>query len=233
MVHGRAQHYAWGDLSSIPEMVGRAPDGQPWAEWWMGTHPLAPSTRRRGCAAAIGRRRPAVPAEVHGCRATAVAADPPGSSTRPRPGSSARSNSAYPVTRRRARTATRSPSRRCSALSRRSTRCAASGRSTTRCRCCTSSTHTTSPSHPAARGAGDHGRGALSTQVRHRVDDRGVPPARSSRGRLWSPSSPRRIPVIPRSSSRCCSTGCSWVLARPCSWARATCTPTSAGSASR
>jgi len=25
-------------------MVGETPDGQPWAEWWMGTHPLAPST---------------------------------------------------------------------------------------------------------------------------------------------------------------------------------------------
>lgn len=44
MVHGRAQHYAWGDTSAIPEMVGLEPDGQPWAEWWMGTHPLAPST---------------------------------------------------------------------------------------------------------------------------------------------------------------------------------------------
>ena len=44
MVYGRAQHYAWGDLSAIPQMVGLTPDGQPWAEWWMGTHPLAPST---------------------------------------------------------------------------------------------------------------------------------------------------------------------------------------------
>ena len=44
MVHGRAQHYAWGDESAIPEMVGESPDGQPWAEWWMGTHPLAPSS---------------------------------------------------------------------------------------------------------------------------------------------------------------------------------------------
>src|SRR3954454_13362009 len=43
-VHGRAQHYAWGDPTSIPEMVGKVADGQPWAEWWMGTHPLAPST---------------------------------------------------------------------------------------------------------------------------------------------------------------------------------------------
>jgi mannose-6-phosphate isomerase len=25
-------------------MLGEAPDGRPWAEWWMGTHPIAPST---------------------------------------------------------------------------------------------------------------------------------------------------------------------------------------------
>jgi mannose-6-phosphate isomerase len=43
-VHGRAQNYAWGDESAIPEMLGLAADGKPWAEWWMGTHPLAPST---------------------------------------------------------------------------------------------------------------------------------------------------------------------------------------------
>ena len=43
-VHGRAQHYAWGDTSAIPDMVGQPVDGRPWAEWWMGTHPLAPST---------------------------------------------------------------------------------------------------------------------------------------------------------------------------------------------
>jgi mannose-6-phosphate isomerase len=43
-VKGRAQHYAWGDPAAIPELLGVAPDGRPWAEWWMGTHPLAPST---------------------------------------------------------------------------------------------------------------------------------------------------------------------------------------------
>jgi mannose-6-phosphate isomerase len=48
MVHGRAQHYAWGDTTAIPEMVGHAVDGQPWAEWWMGTHALAPSTIEDG-----------------------------------------------------------------------------------------------------------------------------------------------------------------------------------------
>ena len=47
-VHGRAQHYAWGDPTSIPEVLGVAADGQPWAEWWMGTHPLAPSTIDEG-----------------------------------------------------------------------------------------------------------------------------------------------------------------------------------------
>jgi mannose-6-phosphate isomerase len=50
MVNGRAQHYAWGDASSIPAMLGQAPDGQPWAEWWMGTHALAPSTVDDGAA---------------------------------------------------------------------------------------------------------------------------------------------------------------------------------------
>ena len=49
-VHGRAQHYAWGDLSAIPDLLGRAPDGRPWAEWWMGTHPVAPSTLDDGSA---------------------------------------------------------------------------------------------------------------------------------------------------------------------------------------
>jgi mannose-6-phosphate isomerase len=44
MVHGRAQHYAWGDPTSIPELLSLTADGRPWAEWWMGTHPLASST---------------------------------------------------------------------------------------------------------------------------------------------------------------------------------------------
>ncbi|MDP9463262.1 MAG: mannose-6-phosphate isomerase, class I [Actinomycetota bacterium] len=47
-VHGRAQHYAWGDPAAIPEMLGEAADGRPWAEWWMGTHPMAPSTIEDG-----------------------------------------------------------------------------------------------------------------------------------------------------------------------------------------
>jgi mannose-6-phosphate isomerase len=44
MVHGQAQHYAWGDRSAIPDLLGQPTDGKQWAEWWMGTHPGAPST---------------------------------------------------------------------------------------------------------------------------------------------------------------------------------------------
>lgn len=43
-VRGRAQHYAWGDPTAIPDLLDVDPDGQPWAEWWIGTHHLAPST---------------------------------------------------------------------------------------------------------------------------------------------------------------------------------------------
>lgn len=41
---GRVQRYAWGGLDSLPGFLGRHPDGQPWAEWWLGAHPQAPST---------------------------------------------------------------------------------------------------------------------------------------------------------------------------------------------
>jgi mannose-6-phosphate isomerase len=41
---GEVQHYAWGDLVFIPRLLGLEPDGRPWAEWWLGTHPVAPSS---------------------------------------------------------------------------------------------------------------------------------------------------------------------------------------------
>ena len=41
---GRVQHYAWGSRESLPGFLGRTPDGRPWAEWWLGAHPTAPST---------------------------------------------------------------------------------------------------------------------------------------------------------------------------------------------
>jgi mannose-6-phosphate isomerase len=41
---GAVQHYDWGDLHAIPDLLGRPADGRPWAEYWLGTHPVAPST---------------------------------------------------------------------------------------------------------------------------------------------------------------------------------------------
>jgi mannose-6-phosphate isomerase len=37
------QKYAWGSLTSIPELLGQVPSGNPQAELWMGAHPLASS----------------------------------------------------------------------------------------------------------------------------------------------------------------------------------------------
>ena len=43
VVQGQAQHYDWGDERAIPTLLGEVPDGRPWAEFWWGTHPAAPS----------------------------------------------------------------------------------------------------------------------------------------------------------------------------------------------
>ncbi|WP_424409166.1 mannose-6-phosphate isomerase, class I [Pasteurella sp. PK-2025] len=41
---GREQHYAWGGESYIPTLLGLDnPTAQPYAEWWLGSHPSAPS----------------------------------------------------------------------------------------------------------------------------------------------------------------------------------------------
>lgn len=47
-VEGVVQHYAWGDSAFIPELLGREPDGRPWAELWLGTHPNGPATLEDG-----------------------------------------------------------------------------------------------------------------------------------------------------------------------------------------
>jgi mannose-6-phosphate isomerase len=38
-ITGVVQHYPWGDQRFVPELFGRRPDGTPWAELWLGTHP--------------------------------------------------------------------------------------------------------------------------------------------------------------------------------------------------
>ena len=44
IVQGVVQRYAWGDVRAIPDVLGVAADGRPWAEWWVGTHPGGPAT---------------------------------------------------------------------------------------------------------------------------------------------------------------------------------------------
>jgi mannose-6-phosphate isomerase len=43
-LHGVVQRYAWGDPTFIPSLLGVEPDGEPWAEYWIGTHPNGPAT---------------------------------------------------------------------------------------------------------------------------------------------------------------------------------------------
>jgi len=43
-ITGVVQHYPWGTTDAIPQFLGQEPDGQPWAEYWLGTHPNGPST---------------------------------------------------------------------------------------------------------------------------------------------------------------------------------------------
>jgi mannose-6-phosphate isomerase len=42
-ISGAVQHYAWGDREFIPRLLGTTPDGRPWAELWLGTHPNGPA----------------------------------------------------------------------------------------------------------------------------------------------------------------------------------------------
>ncbi|ONH32306.1 mannose-6-phosphate isomerase, class I [Pseudofrankia asymbiotica] len=53
-VYGQVQHYAWGSPDAIYDLLGEAPTGQPAAELWLGTHPVAPAEVDDA-----GRRRPA------------------------------------------------------------------------------------------------------------------------------------------------------------------------------
>ena len=40
---GVVQHYAWGDRFALPRLLDVEPDGTPWAEYWLGTHPGGPA----------------------------------------------------------------------------------------------------------------------------------------------------------------------------------------------
>jgi mannose-6-phosphate isomerase len=42
-LQGAAQHYAWGTTDAIPDLLGVPATGTPFAEYWLGAHPLAPA----------------------------------------------------------------------------------------------------------------------------------------------------------------------------------------------
>jgi mannose-6-phosphate isomerase len=48
VVEGVVQHYEWGDREFIPQLLGVAGRGKPWAELWLGTHPNGPTTLTNG-----------------------------------------------------------------------------------------------------------------------------------------------------------------------------------------
>lgn len=45
---GARQSYDWGSPQAIPELLGQAPDGRPWAEQWFGAHPAGPTRLESG-----------------------------------------------------------------------------------------------------------------------------------------------------------------------------------------
>jgi len=50
-LHGGVQHYAWGSTDFIPDLIGEPnPDGEPYAELWLGAHPERPSEVQLGAA---------------------------------------------------------------------------------------------------------------------------------------------------------------------------------------
>ncbi len=43
LLSGTVQRYAWGTTDAIPALLGVAADERPFAEYWLGSHPLSPS----------------------------------------------------------------------------------------------------------------------------------------------------------------------------------------------
>ena len=44
LLQGTIKHYPWGTTDAIPALLGVPADGRPFAEYWLGAHPLSPST---------------------------------------------------------------------------------------------------------------------------------------------------------------------------------------------
>ena len=60
LLHGTVQHYAWGTTDAIPDLLGVPADGRPFAEYWLGAHPLSPSELGGVSLDAVVREHPEV-----------------------------------------------------------------------------------------------------------------------------------------------------------------------------
>ena len=69
---GTIQRYDWGTTDAIPKLLGREPDGAPFAEYWLGAHELGPARIACGDLATLLRENPEVLGarnlEVYGAR---------------------------------------------------------------------------------------------------------------------------------------------------------------------
>ena len=43
LIEGAVRRYDWGSRTAIPDLVGAPATGEPWAELWLGAHPVAPA----------------------------------------------------------------------------------------------------------------------------------------------------------------------------------------------
>jgi len=44
IIVGALKRYPWGSTDAIPSLLGKRPDGMPWAEYWLGAHPDGSAT---------------------------------------------------------------------------------------------------------------------------------------------------------------------------------------------
>ncbi len=101
------KRYAWGSLEALPALLGREPDGEPWAELWFGTHSGGPATVVRDGPALVRSSRspgscrtwPSSSPPDRRCRCRSIRRRhrrSPGSNANRRPGSSRRAAADLP-----------------------------------------------------------------------------------------------------------------------------------------
>jgi mannose-6-phosphate isomerase len=58
LLNGTVQRYDWGTKDAIFDLLGREPDGEPLAEYWLGAHVLSPASTSCGDLDELVRRHP-------------------------------------------------------------------------------------------------------------------------------------------------------------------------------